>query len=190
MTILRYWRLYPDFNEQVAWPIDNDAWKARRDLYDRTTRPGRIDGWVPLDLELRDRGRYLDNIASVKRFCLYSKQLRDAIEAVLGDLDAAQWLPVTVRSVDGSEVRDYWVLQPLVNPLELVNEERSVYGKEQRIYAEGPELIKAVLDPRKVEGRNLTKYPYGPHPIVSDRIRLAIEAAGCTGVVFEPVPVR
>lgn len=190
MEIRKFWRLFADMSQPVAWPIDDDARRANRHVYNRTKRPtGHIDGWVPLDFELRGQARFLDNIASVTQFGLYSEQLRAVIEGVLGDRDLVQWLPVTVRSVDGSEVRDYWVLHPLVDPRELIDQDASVYG-EGRVDVDGPVMIKAVLAYDKVEGRNIAKYPYGPNPIVSDRIRQAVEAAGCTGVVFEPVPVR
>lgn len=50
-------------------------------------------------------------------------------------------------------------------------------------------VIKGVYSARAVGDRQILKYPYGYPPVVSARVRDAIEAAGCTGISFSRVPL-
>lgn len=179
----RFFRIFPDGGHGMVWP-DQAVWLERRDTYNGVKRPGLIDGWVELVLELRplERGEsFADCLPCVKGFDVYSERMRTTIEAVLLPGDVVQWLPTIVADGTGDDRRRYWVMHPPHGP-EAVDQEASTRAPEPI------GLVKAVLDPEKVADRHVMKYPYGFPPIVSEEVRHALEQAGCSGMHFERVP--
>ena len=149
------------------------------ELSRRLIAGGEVADWEPLRFEL-DEGGVVDYLASTFAYRLCSEPLRDVLEARRGATDVVQWLPTIVVDRSGREL-PYWALHFPTVP-DVLNRSRSVLA--------GPVVVKAVLDRQLVDGHRLLTLPKDlTRLILADQVKSAIEAAGCTGMKFSPIPM-
>lgn len=182
----RLWRMFPPLEdggvEQARttrkWSIPL-PWRPLDD-------PGRVEEWPELDLFVPTGTGLLDSHPCIKGFEVYSQRLRDAIESALSPVDEVQWLPVTLAR--GEEVQRRWVCNPLFGPEALDQQRTKRIDVSDAPFPAEP-ITAAVFDLAKVGDHQVLKYPYGSIPVVTDRVREAVEQAGCTGIRWVKTPV-
>lgn len=174
----------------MAHPAVDEPWlrgHPYRLAYDQLRRPGRVTGWREVEFVLHE-GRAADCMITVEGVDLYSQRLRQAIEDALSPVDDVQWLPALVRETpDAAPVRR-WLVQPLTGD-ELLDTGATRHAPAEMAQAGLTPVIKGVYSAQAVGDRQILKYPYGYPPVVTARVRDAIEAAGCTGISFSRVPL-
>ncbi len=111
---------------------------------------------------------------------LYSQRFRDVVEQHRGPRDAVVWVPFEVEGK--GEVRPYYL--PLFPaPMDILDRQRSILVDDF--------VVKAVLDRRKVEGRQvLALEPDSDRFFLSDAIVRVLQADGAQGLEFDTVPMR
>jgi hypothetical protein len=116
---------------------------------------------------------YLPNNIGVR---LCSPHMRGVIDGAISDEDEIQWLPAVVNVPSGPR-QPYFVLH-LPGELDILDNEKS-------IWVDGF-VVKPVFDLGKVRERSLIRPPAAELTlIVSDRMRIALLAAACSGLAFE-----
>ena len=140
---------------------------------------GMVEDWEQLRLNLQD-GEFSDYLASDLGCRMCSLKLKEVLQAHATGNDHLQWLPVTVHH--GREKRVYFILH-FPNPPDVLNPDRTLFTNGV--------VLKAALDREKVAGHEVLTYPEGGNIVlyVSEGVRAAIEAAGCTGNHFGNLPV-
>jgi hypothetical protein len=138
-----------------------------------------VTDWEPLRFEL-DEGAVVDYLANTFAYRLCSERLRDVLEGGRGAPDVVQWLSAIVVDQRGREL-PYWVLHFPTVP-QVLNRSRSLLA--------GPMVVKAVLDRQLIDGHRLLTLPKDLTTLMlADQVKSAIEAAGCTGMKFSPIPM-
>ncbi len=140
--------------------------------------PGRVEEWCPLSLRLtgREAADYLANNAGAR---LCSPLLRDVIDEHLTPEHGVQWLDAAVVDRSGQR-KPYFVLHFTSHP-DVLDERRS-------ITARGNFVVKPVIARSRAEAYHAFSFPGGStRIIVSNQLKDAIEAAGCSGVDFAAV---
>jgi hypothetical protein len=182
----RFYRLFPamDARHGMAEPTDPAEWTpGHRDAYFLgIKRPGRVEDLPQVtSFTVHDWHARGDVVPCTKAFEFYSAKLRQVIEASLTEEDVVQWFGSTLLAEDGSPAGTWWIMHPPdVMPM---NVGATTYGGLAGV-------IKGVIDPGLIGGRNAFKYPYGFPPVLSEAVCEAIRRAGCSGLIFEGVPVR
>jgi hypothetical protein len=160
-------------DDDVAYAPQGDSRGAQMASRDRAAT------WTPVTLELRDADRPLDYLANTLGVRLCSPRLREVIDAERGPRDSVEWLPATVTDPAGVP-HPYFVLHTLADA-DVLDPERTLTGPSGS-------PIRPVVDPRRVTDEQVMSFPGASvRLIVTDRVRRAIERAGCTGVRFSAV---
>lgn len=183
MLMTQLWRMFP-LDDGVEPARTTRKWSIPfpwRPLHE----PGRIEDWPEMVLTVQRGAELRDCHPCIKGFEVYSQKLRRAIESALLPVDEVQWLPVTLIHGDHSQPR--WVCNPLFGP-EAIDQERTKRIDTTDAPFPMQSITSAVYDLAKIGGHQIFKYPYGSIPVVTDRVKGAIEKAGCTGIQFEPTP--
>lgn len=142
--------------------------------------PGRVEGWVPLELEVRS-GVPTDYLANNVGVRLCSERLKDALEQANSGADELQWLDATVLDAAGIGHR-YYVLHFPTLP--------DVLDPERTITSRGWFVVKPVIAESRVGQHRVFSFPGGTsRTVVTDQVREAVVRAGCTGVDFASVAV-
>jgi len=173
--MLRYYYIHwkEDDPSGVAYgPEESDLFILPEEGFVRT--------WAALQFTLKD-GDYGDYLANDKGCPLCSARLKNIMETTRSQSDALQWLDVTVISETG-EVRDYYILH-FTRSFEVLDRSRT-------IFAGGDFVVKAVIDIKSVGTHQIFTFPTGggKRMILSEQVKKAIEAGGCTGLEFSKVP--
>lgn len=182
-----YWRLFADPERDGLARLPADApreWRLIKGELRRTLGP--VDGWDP-DFRLHlDRPEPADFQGAVAMPFVVTERAKETIEPLLESVDEVLWLAVTLETSSGDAHRMYF-LRPLRGP-EFVDEAASKVGPG--IPPGTTSITVAVFSEEKVGDRQLFAYAYGSSPVVSPRIRTAIEQAGLTGIEdWSPVPL-
>jgi hypothetical protein len=148
-------------------------------------RLGVPDQWDPATTLHHPRPTVADFQYCFNMPFVVTERVREVIEPVLDPLDEVVWLPVTLELSTG-ERRTMYFIRPLVGP-ELVEDAASRHGPGG---SPGSKMITVARFSReRVGSRQLFAYAYGSDPVVSPRVRTAVEGAGLTGL-DEWSPVR
>lgn len=141
---------------------------------------GVVTEWKTLTLELRDGG-YPDYLASNIGSRMCSTRLKDILQSLAAPIDELHWLPIEVTL--GTESRPYWILH-FPNPPDVLNKERTIFA--------GCCVVKPVLAKEVVGNHQVFSYPRAGQLklFVSEQVKRAIEAAGCTGGHFSRSAMR
>lgn len=133
---------------------------------------GVVEDWQPIVLDLRE-GEFADYLASNLGCRMCSDRLRSILKAHASPDDELQWLPVIVRR--GVEQRSYSILH-FPNPPDVLNKEKTIFA--------GEFVVKPVLSKIAIGNHRVFSFPKGGElPLFADeQAKLAIEAAGCTGL--------
>lgn len=152
----------------VAYAIDNCA------IID-LPYSGRVKKWKPLLLELRE-GEPVDYLANSLGCRLCSNRLRQILEANASEEDELQWLPVIVKHK--FDTHQYSILH-FPNPPCVINESASILVDDF--------VVKPVLLRSAITVHAVFSYPNaGELPLfISDIVKDAIEAVGCSGIEFK-----
>jgi hypothetical protein len=129
--------------------------------------------WRPLEMTIKG-GRPSDYQPNNLGLPICSKKMRKLIDENLGKSDVVEWLPVRI---DGSE---YFILN-LPKPLDILDKEKSIMADDF--------VVKAVVRAEAIgdhqvftfKGAGTTRF------IVSERVKRALEAAGCKPIEFNKV---
>lgn len=158
----------------VAYGIDD----PERD--ELLVEPGRVEGWVPLEVEVRG-GAPTDYLANNVGVRLCSERLKEALEQASTGADEFQWLDAEVLDEAGTRHK-YYVLHFPALP--------EVLDPERTITSRGWFVVKPVVARSRVGQHCVFSFPGGTsRTVITDQVRKAIEQAGCTGVDFAPVAV-
>lgn len=143
---------------------------------------GPVQDWKPLTLELRD-GEFADYLGSELGCRLCSDRLRSILQKHASPDDELQWLPVVVQQ--GTENRPYSILH-FPNSPDVLNKEKTLFAGDTGF------VVKAVFLPSALVNHSVFAYPGGGELslFVSEPVKQAIEAAGCTGMELSVAPVR
>lgn len=141
---------------------------------------GEIAAWQPITLQLTDGG-FADYLANDMGVRLCSPKMRAVLEAAGGPGDVVRWLAVHVEYALGDS-REYWILH-FPSPFDVVHREQSILA--------GDFVAKLVLRNDRLTDRHVFSYPGGGGLplIVTDRVKAALERAGCTGIEYSEVRV-
>jgi hypothetical protein len=150
------------------------------ELDDILAATGPVEEWEPPSLVVYS-GKLTDYLPSNVGMRLVSAKLREAIDGAAAGA-GIQWLPASVTEKDSHAGFEYWILHP-TKVLNVLDTARSEMARMDFV-------VRPVLDPSKLDGTPLFIFSEGDQRVVvNDRVRQAIEAAGCTGVGFSEVPV-
>ena len=165
------------FDDQGSYGVARTT--ERGELFALSDRR-RVEDWKPLALELRD-GTFADYLASNLGCRLCSERLRSILHDHASPLDQIQWLNVEVFR--GTEKRTYAILH-FPSPPDVLNMTMSIVA--------GDFVVKPVLSKQAVEGHDVFSFPNGGElPLfVSEPVKRAIVAAGCTGLELSQAPIR
>ena len=141
---------------------------------------GDVEGWQPLILDLIE-GDFADYLSSNLGCRMCSKRLKDIFDAHASSDDKFQWLPVIVRR--GIKQCIYSILH-FPNPPDVLNKDKSIFA--------GEFVVKPVLSKSAVGKHQVFSYPKAGELklFVSKQVKIAIEAAGCTGLELSRAPVQ
>jgi len=141
---------------------------------------GLLDNWHPMSLRLVG-GKIADYLGSNLSCRLCSDRLREILERAATKEDAIQWLPLIVANE--SRGLSYSILH-FHNPPDVLCRKETIFA--------GDFVAKPVFLRHRIENHQVFAYPTaGKRKLfISKRVKLAIEAAKCTGMVFEKTAVR
>lgn len=141
---------------------------------------GLVNNWNPIKLRLVD-GEIVDYLGSDLTCRLCSERLTEILQHSATKDDAIQWLPVKVEH--GSRNLLYSILH-FHNPPDVLCQKETIFA--------GDFVAKPVFLRRRIENHHVFSYPTAGELklFVSKPVKLAIEAAKCTGMVFEKTAVR
>jgi len=131
----------------------------------------RVVDWQPLVLDLIE-GEFADYLSSNLGCRMCSRCLQDILDAHASSDDELQWLPVIVRR--GSDQRAYSILH-FPNAPDVLNKHKTLFA--------GEFVVKPVLSQSAIGSHRVFSFPKGGElPLfVSEHVKIAMEAAGCTG---------
>lgn len=141
---------------------------------------GAVEGWQPLMLDLIE-GDFADYLSSNLGCRMCSKRLQDILEAHASSDDMLQWLPVIVRR--GVEQRIYSILH-FPNPPDILNKDKSIFA--------GEFVVKPVISKSAIGSHKVFAYPKAGETklFVNEQVKIAVEAAGCTGLELSRAAVQ
>jgi len=141
---------------------------------------GVVENWKPLALELRE-GEFADYLASNLGCRLCSERLRNILQTHASSTDELQWLSVEVCR--GMEKRAYAILH-FPAPPDILNKNKSILA--------GDFVAKPVLSKSSLGTHQVFSYPNAGELklFVSEPVKRAIEAAGCSGLELSRAPVQ
>lgn len=165
------------FGEDGVWGTAQTAEKG--DLF-ALPYVGAVETWQPLTLELR-KGEFADYLSSNLGCRLCSDRLKHILQSCASSDDELQWLAVEVYR--GTEMHAYWILH-FPNPPDVLHGDRSIFA--------GNFVVKPVLSKDAIGSHQVFSFPKGGDlPLfIDERVKRAIEAAGCTGMEFSQAPVQ
>ncbi|CAN5855476.1 hypothetical protein BH23ACT12_BH23ACT12_04650 [soil metagenome] len=150
------------------------------ELDDVLAATGEVGDWEPPWLVVYS-GKLTDYLPSNVGMRLVSAKLKDVIDGAASGV-RIQWLAASVTDKDSHATCEYYVLHP-VEVADVLDTTRSEMARMDFV-------IKPVLDSGKLNAAPVFIFSEGDQRVVvNDRVRQAIEAAGCTGVGFTPLPV-
>jgi hypothetical protein len=152
------------------WQEDLD-----KSIFCRYGKPAKDVGPLP-EAELAE-GDWADYLVNSGVYNLCSAKLVEVIEAHRPPTDVVEWVPVQVSG------RPYFVLHlPVIHDV-LDASRTKFHGQWPRRRVAGYSLNANAVRDRHIFGREGSGFDW----IVSRQVRKAILAAGCTGLMFDPV---
>lgn len=141
---------------------------------------GIVENWHPLRLKITE-GEFADYLANDLGGRLCSERLKNVLQQHASPSDELQWLPVEVKGDE--ENRSYAILH-FPKPPDILNKNKSIYA--------GDFVVKPVFLKDAISRHHVFAYSKAGHLklFVSEPVKLAIEAEGCTGIEFSEAPVK
>lgn len=181
--MIRYWNLFPEMAALVD--LDSDHSREHVGTYGKLRRTcGLLDDWPETVGHLQPDGTMVDCLSISSGMDIYSTRMRKLIDELVPEGEV-QWLPATVVDPDGAS-HDYWVVNPLIGPEDLLDPEHSVTTD---LPVPQP-LIKATYRAEVLAGHHMVRYPYGVTPVVSQTLLDTLVEHGITGLAPEPMSVH
>ncbi len=137
---------------------------------------GEINNWNIPEFTL-EQGGFTDFQKETLGYLLISAKLRDVIDSAKSEHDVLQWLDAKV-SYRG-ETRDYYVLH-------FPSQDEAVIDREHSTFNRLGIWMKQCISKAGCEKYNIFIFPGSSLSLfVKESVKKAIEAARCTGIVFE-----
>lgn len=144
--------------------------------------------WKPFELTLKRMlkkkknkdGVPADYVSSNLSLRICSSRLRAIVDALKNESDEVEWYPVYIKDEHGHR-HEYFVLY-LPKIAEVVDPQKTTYS------ADGSPIRWCLSRGKVGERRVFRLSKYGISLVVSEEMKQAIVAAGCTGMTFGRVP--
>lgn len=137
-----------------------------------------IDWNTPILLNSNEQFSDFSNSIFAHKIC--SERLKNIIERFASEDDPIQWLPLIVKNKQGVE-KKYFELH--------FTQKNDVLSKTASTFDKFGMLISPVFEYEKIQNKNLFSHSNSRSLIVSEKLKQAIQDAGCTDIIFFKVPV-
>lgn len=138
-----------------------------------------VANWIPPTL-LNDSEYFSDFSNSIFAHKICSERLKNIITKFTSKGDPIQWLSLIVRNKLGVE-KEYFELH-FYQKSDVLSNSSSTFDKFGM-------LISPVFEYKKIKDKHLFSHTNSRALIVSNKLKKAIQAAGCTDIIFLKVPV-